>query len=368
MQKHFAYFLALILISWMAVFPIQAMKISDPPLGQAEELEIFLPFDTESNDLDTFEDFDEFKPFDEDGFESFSASCDAGLCDGCESGSTGSSGLPGSFWWTIGILGATILSGLIIRIKNPIFRTRIYNLRFFTLLASVVVLGFIKGGCPCMISSFENTVLLAAGIQLRWTSLLWFLGLIPISYLLGRVFCGWICHLGALQEFLYMPGKWSFLSSRKSVRVLKIMRYVLVAALVLQLLIGQNLFWCRIDPFLSIFQLMLAYQYEYLSVLLIALLLVSSMLSFRPFCRGACPVGLVLGWVEKIPGASTIGIRTGCKSCVQCSNACKIHALYRENQEIQIDNQECIFCGECLAACKKSEIGIDRTPLPHSKN
>ena len=211
-----------------------------------------------------------------------------------------------------------------------------------------------------MISSFENTILLFAGVEFHWTNLVWFLGLLPITYLFGRVFCGWICHLGALQEFLYRPGRWSILKDEKSIRIMKTIQYSLFAVLVIQLLVQQKIFWCSINPFLSIYQLMLAYNYEILSAVLVGLLLVTSLISYRPFCRAVCPVGLVLGWIEKIPGASVLGMKGSCISCTQCSNACNVKAIYRKEKESILNNEECIMCGECLDACKKSSLGFFR--------
>jgi hypothetical protein len=61
------------------------------------------------------------------------------------------------------------------------------KLRVLFLLAAVVVIGFLKGGCPCMISSFTETMLGAFGAGKPWVNSLWFLGLIPVTYVFGRV-------------------------------------------------------------------------------------------------------------------------------------------------------------------------------------
>jgi ferredoxin len=264
-----------------------------------------------------------------------------------------------AFWWIIAILCFTILTGFLVRHKA----TRQFRVLF--LLASIVFLGVYRGPCPCMISSFENTVLVFAGVEFHWVNLIWFLGLIPITYIFGRVFCGWICHLGALQEFLFRPGKWNVFKGKRSRLVMKIMQYVLFVVLIVQLLIQQKIFWCKIDPFLSIYQLMLAYNYEILSAVLIGLLVISSLVSYRPFCKAVCPVGLVLGWIEKIPGAAIIGLDGGCVNCSQCSNACKINAITREEKQTKVDNEECIMCGECMDACKKTRLEIFRISKKH---
>ena len=259
-----------------------------------------------------------------------------------------------SFWWILGILGATVVAGFLVRYPT----TR--KLRIPFLLASVVFLGFYRGSCPCVISSFANTVFLFSGADFQWITLLWLLSLLPITYLFGRVFCGWICHLGALQELLYHPGRLSVFTSIKAVKIMKVLQYLFCIALVAQLLVQQKIVWCSIDPFLSIYQLMLSYNYEILSAILVGLLLITSLISYRPFCRAVCPVGLVLGWIEKIPGASVLGMKGGCVSCTQCSKACNSKAIIRKENVSVLNNEECIMCGECLDTCSKGSIGFFR--------
>jgi len=312
---------------------------------------------------DEFGEFKEFNNNSESGNADSSANCSfsqgCGKCPNNPDNAVKDEIFTSAFWWVFGILCATILAGFLVRNKF----TRRFRIPF--LLASIVFLGVYKGTCPCMISSFENTVLVFAGVEVNWINLLWFLGLIPITYIFGRVFCGWICHLGALQEFLFRPGKWTVFTGDRSVKVMKIIQYVLFVALVIQLVVQQKIFWCKIDPFLAIYQIMLAYNFEILSGILIGLLLVTSLISYRPFCRSACPVGLMLGWIEKIPGASVIGLSGNCINCTQCRKACNINAIYSKGKEYILNNEECIACGECLDACKKTGLSFFRRSKVH---
>ncbi|MCU0640316.1 MAG: 4Fe-4S binding protein, partial [Candidatus Krumholzibacteria bacterium] len=105
-------------------------------------------------------------------------------------------------WATIAIL-ASIAAGFLVRFKH----TR--RLRLVFLLASLVVLGFYNGACPCPIQSFMNFVRLAVGKAVSWKSLAYFAGLIPVTYIFGKTWCGWVCHMGALQEFLHLPARFT---------------------------------------------------------------------------------------------------------------------------------------------------------------
>jgi lipopolysaccharide export LptBFGC system permease protein LptF len=99
------------------------------------------------------------------------------------------------FYWAISILAFTILAGILVRFE----KTR--KLKPIFLLAAVAILGFYRGG-PGIISSFQNTFLFFIGVTDVWPAIVLFLGLIPITYFFGKVFCGWTCYLGAIQEFL----------------------------------------------------------------------------------------------------------------------------------------------------------------------
>ncbi|MGQ9847274.1 MAG: 4Fe-4S binding protein, partial [Bacteroidales bacterium] len=315
---------------------------------------------------------DEFKPFTEDSanvsndeFTEFnedtaSVACDHN-CATCLYANQEQNNQSIDFSWgstmmiTIIAFSLTLLAGILVRYR----KTR--NLRIIFLLIGLGFFGFYNGACPCMISSFENTILFIRGVEIDWTSMLWFLGLIPLTYIFGRVWCGWVCHMGALQEFLFRPKGMAWLQSEKTAYYLKIIRYVLLAALVIQLLIMGEIFWCKIDPFKAIFNINLNYNYEILSAILVALLLVTSIFSYRPFCRTVCPIGITLGWISAIPGASILGYKkSACTSCKNCNDSCEINAIIRRKRTSYLDNKECIACGNCIDNCPNYGIHFKR--------
>ena len=258
------------------------------------------------------------------------------------------------FNWAIGILFATFVAGIFVRHE----KTR--KLRPIFLLAAVVVLGFYRGG-PGIISSFQNTVLYAIGASWKWTAAVLFVGTIILAYFQGKVFCGWICYLGAIQEFLYI-GKIKVLQTEKAQKIMRIIRYVLLAVILIQLIITQSIEWSRIGPFKVIFNL---YSPNITGYILLGILLLSSLFIHRPFCKMVCPAGLIFGWVTKIPGAAVLGITTSCAGCKTCSTSCNINAITRDDKTSKLDNQECIMCGECLNDCNIKSIQPFRNNKEH---
>ena len=249
------------------------------------------------------------------------------------------------FNWAVSILFVTLLAGIFVRYE----KTR--KLRPLFLLGAVVILGFYRGG-PGIISSFQNTYLFFIGATAKWTAIVLFLGVIVLTYFQGKVFCGWVCYLGAIQEFLYI-GKVKILQTEKSQKIMRIIRYIILGILLAQLVITQGIEWSKIGPFKVIFNL---YSPNITGYVLLVILLISSLFIHRPFCKVACPAGLIFGWVTKLPGAAVLGITDSCAGCKTCSTACEINAITRDSKTSKLDNQECIMCGECMSDCRINSI------------
>lgn len=245
-------------------------------------------------------------------------------------------------------------------IKYPIF----IKTRGIFLLAGLIYFGFYKGGCPCMISSFQNTALALFGSKVHWESLLWFLILLPATYLFGKVWCGWLCHLGALQEFLFLSFKLKILTTIKAQMILKIVLIAVFIIWIMQLLITKSNLYCEYDPFKVAFNLVSVNTTGYI---LLALLLISSVLINRPFCRTICPVGLVLGWVALLPGARKLKKGDTCINCKSCHNECNKQAMIHENKKTELRPDDCIMCGECFTSCKKDALKVDVARIKKNK-
>ncbi|MBK8806504.1 MAG: 4Fe-4S binding protein [Bacteroidales bacterium] len=254
--------------------------------------------------------------------------------------------------WVIAILLFTILAGVLVRYE----KTR--SLRGVFLLASVIILGFYRSACPCPISSVQDFVLALIGQPYDWRTLVYFLALLPITYVFGKVWCGWICHLGALQELIYLPGRLSFFNSHKAQKVMLWIRKIAFVTLIVQLLVTQSNLYCKIDPFKVAYNL---FSTSLTGYILLGITLLSSIFIFRPFCKTICPIGLVLGWISAIPGAALLGVNKNCKSCGICNKDCKINAIVKN----KLDNQECIACGNCLEKCRHSCLSFKRNSKHH---
>jgi ferredoxin len=252
---------------------------------------------------------------------------------------------------TIVLLMLSAIIGLTIKYRL------VRNSRGLILLASIIYLGFVRGACPCMIMSLHQVILFMLGNPVPFISMLWFLGLVVATCFFGKTWCGWLCHLGALQDVIFRsPGR-KWLTTEKSQRMIKYIQSGLLLVLIVQLVITRSIIFVKYDPFKVAYNL---FSSNITGYILLVLLLVSSILIYRPFCRICCPVGLLLGWVTKMPGAKKLVIESGCTNCKSCVRSCKQQTIHSVDGKIKINTEDCILCGDCVHTCKKGLISIKR--------
>ena len=87
--------------------------------------------------------------------------------------------------------------------------------------------------------------------------------------------------------------------------------------------------------------------------LVLAVVVITSIVMYRPFCRFICPLGAFYGFFNKI---SFFGVKVDalkCTDCKQCIRTCKMDVKC-------VGDKECINCGECAKTCKFGAISIGK--------
>lgn len=225
---------------------------------------------------------------------------------------------------------------------------KIYWLRYLTLLSSVAFIGFYLGSCSCTTGSFESIFMYIGlskyakiGIGLFKTTLIFI-----VVYYFGNLYCGWVCHKGAIQEFLYRES-FSIRVPKKLDYYLKKLRYVFLGLIIYYPLINGKRIFNKIDPFKVLFNL----DGVLIVVIILGITLVSSVFIYRPFCRYICPFGAILGLVNKI-GMMKISLKKP-EKCIHkniCERRCPMQAL--EMKDMPALNKEfCFSCYECERSC-----------------
>lgn len=187
---------------------------------------------------------------------------------------------------------------------------------------------------------------------------------IPLTMVLGRFFCGWMCAFGSMGDFIYEISSkiWKRKPriSERLDRVLKLVKYVWLAVLVVVVwALGSKLF-ASADPWDAFGMLFTFGKAPALSLVLTTLLpaffllvgiMVGSVFVHRFFCRYLCPLGAIFAIVSKVRVTHIQKERTSCGKCRACTNACPMGiALYRSDK---VRSGECIACMACVAVCPR---------------
>lgn len=213
---------------------------------------------------------------------------------------------------------------------------RRFRLRRWLLLASVAVLGFVVAGMLCPIAAVQSVIL-----KVSTGYLLLFLVPAIAALFAGRLFCGYVCPFGALQELLHVrklrraiPERW--------MRVLRFVPYVILVYLVVRVLVTGVLTGDGITPFKAFFTL----GGTPLTLAISGLFVLLSVILFRPFCRLFCPLGAWLSLVSRV-SPFRVRISSACVSCGKCDAVCSCGAIDKG----QTSRGDCLLCGECIRAC-----------------
>ena len=255
----------------------------------------------------------------------------------------------------------------------------------WTALTNGYAMGFLKGGiyrgelkkicvpglncysCPgalgaCPIGSLQAVL----GEQGKWFSFYVVGFLMLVGAFFGRFVCGWLCPFGLVQDLLH---KIPFPKKRKHLpgdRYLKYLRYLVLAVLVVLLpltvldIVGQGSPWyCKyVCPSGTLFagiplvlmneglRSSLGWLFNW-KVGLLAVILLLSVWSYRPFCRYLCPLGAIYGLFNPIALYRYEVDGDKCVSCGACAKACG----FGLGPDKKPNSTECIRCGDCLRAC-----------------
>jgi|Deesub1362A_J573_1020465.scaffolds.fasta_scaffold10107_3 polyferredoxin len=224
-------------------------------------------------------------------------------------------------------------------------------LRWGMLLSSLAVLGFYFGGCPCPIGSATKLGLIFTNPVVYLIPLVLFLIPTVVALFAGRIFCGWVCPLGAVQEVLGIWSRKKELVPKAVDRPLRYLKYALLLGLVILAILGIRFHWALYDPFKVIF----TGSGTWIAIGLAAFFGMLSLLIYRPWCRYACPLGAVLALATEAGTSKVKANPARCAGCGLCAKACPLGAIEIKEGKARL-TRECIRCGDCALACRKGAL------------
>jgi ferredoxin len=244
--------------------------------------------------------------------------------------------------WMLFYFLALLLSWFLIRRKW-------YRWRSIVLIASIGFFGFYAGGCLCPIGWVERFFLWIKHPAWSLTPVISLFLLLLFTFFKGRIFCGWVCPQGAIQDVLLRKNLMVSVSYRWE-RFLQWGRWLVFGVIALMALFFSIGWFCQFDPFKAVFQLYGTPMMFGMAFVVLGL----SLFIYRPFCRFLCPLGglfSLVNWLALRLGVQSDKLMPACKSCQKCSNECASNALFLDEKQVKVRRSLCIECMDCLKVC-----------------
>ena len=186
----------------------------------------------------------------------------------------------------------------------------------------------------------------------------------------GRVFCGYLCSFGAMQELAaFISGK--LLPGDRKIPerldgILKYVKYAVLLMIVLCFWILQLPADMSFSPW-GVFGIMTSGNLSAVTAaiptmgtLLLLIILIGAFLVERSFCRYFCPLGAVLSLVSKGRLYRVRRRENECTGCMRCSRKCAMGIDIHDREEVRIG--ECISCMRCVGSCAPEALRADPGP------
>ncbi len=187
------------------------------------------------------------------------------------------------------------------------------------------------------------------------------LAFLAASWLLRKSFCGWLCPVGTVSEYLWRLGRQTFGRNFRLPRrvdlVLRSLKYVLLGLFLFAVV---SMPVAAIHAFLEgpygmVDDVKMLNFFRDLGLaggMVVAGLVLASVFVQNFWCRYLCPYGALMGLASL---ASPVRIRreeSACIDCARCAKACP--SALPVDRLVTIRSAECTGCLECVAECPSS--------------
>ncbi|MFM8319796.1 MAG: 4Fe-4S binding protein [Chloroflexota bacterium] len=173
-----------------------------------------------------------------------------------------------------------------------------------------------------------------------------------LAVLFGPVFCGWVCPLGTIQEWVsgfgrkYFKKRFNRFVPPRLDQALRYLRYGMLAWVLYMTAVTGKLIFQEYDPYFALFN----FWSSEVSLIGLGVLAATLGLSFfveRPWCKYACPYGAVLGLSNLFRVFAIRRNAATCKADGACSILCPMNIAV--DTKTVVRDHQCISCLECTS-------------------
>ncbi len=215
--------------------------------------------------------------------------------------------------------------------------------------------------CPFgAVESFLTKVTTGNYLNRIWTSS-FILMVITIltTVLFGRVFCSYLCPLGALQEWIRGLGR--KIGIRKDIelpevvdRYARYLKYLILIFIIYYSYKTGDLFFRNYDPYNALMHFGNEYEEKVIAYAILGVVLFSALFSKNWWCRYLCPLGATMAIIKKISPFKIVRDSSTCVSCGLCNKTCPANLNIKDAQVI--NSADCISCLNCVSDCPESSL------------
>jgi polyferredoxin len=179
-----------------------------------------------------------------------------------------------------------------------------------------------------------------------------------MSWIFRKSFCGWLCPVGTVSEYLWRAGRRIFGRTFRLPRGLDIalrsLKYLLLA-LFLYAVLAMPVDAIRAfleGPYGMVDDVKMLNFFRFLGLtggIVVAVLIAASIVVQNFWCRYLCPYGALMGFASM---SSPLRIRRNpnlCIDCAKCAKACP--SALPVDRLVTIRSAECTGCLQCVAEC-----------------
>lgn len=259
------------------------------------------------------------------------------------------------------------------RLRHQIWVRRIVQIFFFALIALITVnhsLAESGRGIPLLSSASLHALCPFGGVVTIYqyatagtfvqkihesSFILMVIGFL-LAVLFGPVFCGWVCPLGTVQEWVSGLGRRLFKKRRynhfipaKIDGILRYTRYLVLAWVIYMTAASGTLIFAEVDPYFALFNFWSS-EVAVGGLVVLGITLAASLFVERPWCKYACPYGAVLGLSNLFRVFSIRRSTSTCKLDGACDITCPMNI--NVSAKTVVRDHQCISCLECTSEAR----------------
>ena len=179
-----------------------------------------------------------------------------------------------------------------------------------------------------------------------------------ITLLVRRAFCGYMCPIGTISEWLSLAGRRLGLARpvvpARVDRLLGLGKYALLGVVLWLTYRAGELMFRGFDPCYALISRH-GPDITYWAYVTLGILVAASLLVTMPFCRWLCPMAAVMAPFSRFGLARIKRDAGACTGCRACAKACPM--AIPVDQLSQVTAARCLACMNCAEACPKADQG-----------